>query len=326
MGVSFFQAMKILIFSLVTALSSFLSFAAFPEKPITVVVGFPPGSAPDVAVRSITQKLSARIGQAVVVENRSGAAGTIGASSVARATPDGYTLLFGSASSLTVGPALYKNLTYDTVKSFAPIVQMLRGAFILTVRADLPISNVKDLIALAKQSPGRLTYGSSGNGSLHHLCMEMFKSAANVYITHIPFRGSPQSWFALNSGEVDMICDSMPNPIPTIQSGKGRAIAVTGEKKVEYLPKTLTFKEQGYPVLNIDFWYGFLAPAGTPSDIINFLNAEITGVLKDPEIVNRYMAQSIEIVPGKPEDFARLLADEVKFWPVVVDKAGAKID
>jgi tripartite-type tricarboxylate transporter receptor subunit TctC len=318
--------MKSLIFTLLTLLGFSLTFAAYPDKPITVVVGFPPGSAPDVAVRSITQKLSARIGQAVVVENRSGAAGTIGAASVARAAADGYTLLFGSASSLTVGPALYKNLSYDTVKSFAPIVQMLRGAFILTVRADLPVNNVKELVALAKQNPGRMTYGSSGNGSLHHLCMEMFKSAANVYITHIPFRGSPQSWFALNSGEVDMICDSMPNPIPLIQSGKGRAIAVTGERKVESLPKALTFKEQGYPVLNIDFWYGFLAPAGTSSDIIHFLNTEITAVLKDPEIVNRYMAQSIDIVPGKPEDFARLLAEEVKFWPAVVDKAGAKID
>jgi tripartite-type tricarboxylate transporter receptor subunit TctC len=318
--------MKSLIIAITTALGSIAALAAYPDKPITVVVGFPPGSAPDVAARVVTQKLSIRIGQPIVVENRSGAAGTIGAAAVARAPADGYTLLFGSASSLTVGPALYKNLSYDTVTSFAPVVQMLRGAFILTVRADLPVNDVKELVAYAKQRPGRLTYGSSGNGSLHHLCMEMFKSAAGVYITHIPFRGSPPNWLALNGGEVDMICDSMPNPIPTLQSGKGRAIAVTGERKVESLPKALTFKEQGYPTVNIDFWYGFLAPAGTPVDIVNKLNADITDVLKDSELVNRYRAQSIDIVPGKPEDFGRLLAAEVKFWPPIVNKAGAKID
>lgn len=154
----------------------------------------------------------------------------------------------------------------------------------------------------------------------------MFKSAAGVYITHIPFRGSPPNWLALNAGEVDMICDSMPNPIPTLQSNKGRAIGVTGERRVESLPHARTFKEQGYPAVDIEFWYGFLAPAGTPPDIVVKLNAEITAVLKDPEIVNRYKAQSIDIVPGKPEEFGQLLADELKAWPAIVNKAGAKID
>lgn len=318
--------MKRFFVAITAAISCLAALAAYPEKPITVVVGFPPGSAPDVAARAVTQKLGARLGQSVVVENRSGAAGTIAAAAVARAPADGHTLFFGSASSLTVGPALYKNLSFDTVKSFAPVVQMLRGAFILTVRSELPVNDLKGLVAYAKVLPGRLTYGSSGNGSLHHLCMEMFKSAAGIYVTHIPFRGSPPNWLALNGGEVDMICDSMPNPIPTLQSGKGRAIAVTGERRVEALSKTPTFKEQGFPSVNIDFWYGFLAPAGTPADVVDKLNTEITAVLRDPEIVNRYKAQGIDLVPGRPDDFGRLLAAELTVWPAIVKRAGVTID
>jgi tripartite-type tricarboxylate transporter receptor subunit TctC len=318
--------MKRLLVLLSTALAACAALADYPEKPITVIVGFPAGSAPDVAARLVTQKLATRLGQAVVVDNRAGAAGTLGAAAAARAPADGYTLLFGSASSLTVGPALYKNLPYDTVKSFTPVVQMLRGAFILTVRADLPVNNLKDLVAYSKERPGQLTYGSSGNGSLHHLCVEMFKSAAGVDITHVPYRGSPPNWLALNRGEVDMICDSMPNPIPTLQAGKGRAVAVTGDRRADVVPNAGTFKEQGYPNVSIDFWYGFLAPAGTPPDVVNKLNAEIAHVLRDPEIVNRYKAQSIDIVPGKPEEFGRLIAAEAKMWGPVVEKAKVKID
>lgn len=318
--------MKKLSLVLTLLFATFASVAAFPEKSITLVVGFPAGSAPDVAARVVSQKLSNRLGQPVVVENRVGAAGTIGAGFVARAPADGYTLLFGSASSLTVGPALYKNLTYDTNKSFAPIIQMLSGAFILTVRADLPVNDLRELVLHAKERPGKLTYGSSGNGSLHHLCMEMFKSAASVDITHVPFSGSPPNWLAFNRGEIDMICDSMPNPIPTLQSGKGRAIGVTGDLRADIVPKAATFREQGFPSVNMDFWYGFLAPAGTPADVVNKLNAEIAAVLRDSEIVNRYKAQSIDIVAGKPEEFGRLLAAETKMWPPIVSKANAKVD
>ncbi|MDB5772468.1 MAG: hypothetical protein JWM42_2842 [Burkholderia sp.] len=302
------------------------ALAAYPEKPITVVVGFPAGSAPDVAARLVVQKLSARVRQPVLVENRPGAASTIATAAVARAEPNGYTLLFGTASGLTVGPALYNNLRYDAVKSFAPVIQMLRGAFILSVRSDLPVNNLKELVQYAKQRPGMVTFGSSGNGSLHHLCVEMLKSAAGIDLQHIPFKGSPPNWLALQTGEIDMICDSMPNPIPAVQGGKARAIAVTGDKRVDFVSDAATFKEQGYPQINIEFWYGFLAPAGTPAAIIDKLNAEIAEVLKDPEIVDRYKAQSIEILRGKPQDFGRLIAREAVEWPPIVKKAGVRID
>ncbi|MBI2739964.1 MAG: tripartite tricarboxylate transporter substrate binding protein [Rhodospirillales bacterium] len=213
----------------------------FPDRTITVIVGFPPGSGPDVAVRTVTQRLSTRLGQPIIVDNRAGAAGTIGAAAAAHAPADGYTLLFGSASSRTVAPHLCKNLTYDTVTAFAPIVQMLRGAFILTVRADLPARDLKQLVAYAKERPGKLSYGSSGNGSLHHLCMELFNNVAGVNITHVPYKGSPPNWLALNNGEVDMICDSMPNPLPTLQSRKGRVLAITGDHRSDSLPDIPTF-------------------------------------------------------------------------------------
>jgi tripartite-type tricarboxylate transporter receptor subunit TctC len=290
-----------------------------------VLVGFPPGSAPDVAARLVTQKLSGKIGQQVVVENRVGAAGTIAAAALARAPADGYTLMFASSSTLGVAPNLYKNLQFDPVK-LTPVVQMVRGAFILTVRSDLPVHNVKELIAYAKEKPGALTYGSSGNGSLHHLCMEMLKSSAGIDIRHVPFKGSPANWLALNRGEVDMICDSMPNPIPTLNSGRGRAIAVTGDKSISMLPGVATFKEQGQPGVDIEFWYGFVAPPGTPAQIVNTLNRDITAVLHDPDIVSRHQAQSIEMAPGTPADFGKLIAGEVKKWPAVIQKAGVRID
>jgi len=318
--------MRHCLYLFLISLFPLVASAAYPEKAITVVVGFPAGSAPDVAARLVVQKLSARLGQPVLVDNRVGAASTIGTASVARAEPDGYTLLFGSASGLTVGPALYANLRYDPVKSFTPVIQMLRGAFILSVRSDLPVNDIKELVQYARQHPGKLTYGSSGNGSLHHLCIEMLKSAAGIDAQHIPYRGSPPNWLALHNGEVDMICDSMPNPIPALQAGKARAIAVTGDTRVEYVSKAATFKEQGFPQINIDFWYGFLAPAGTPPAIVDKLNLEIGEVLNDPEIVNRYKAQDIEILHEKPQDFGRLIAREAAEWPAIVRKAGVRID
>jgi len=317
--------MKRLLIALLASLSALTAAAAFPEKPITVLVGFPPGSAPDVAARSVTQKLSTRLGQQVIVENRAGAAGTIAATALTRAPADGYTLMFGSSSTLSVAPALYKNLQYDPVK-LTPVVQMVRGAFILTVRAGLPVQNLKELIAYAKERPGKLTYGSSGNGSLHHLCMEMLKSSSDIDVIHVPFKGSPPNWLALNSGEVDMICDSMPNPIPTLQANRGRAIAVTGEQRISALPNVPTFKEQGHAAVDLEFWYGFVAPPGTPANVVSTLNREITAVLHDPDIINRQKAQSIEVVPGTPEEFGKLIAGEVKKWPAIIQKAGVKID
>jgi tripartite-type tricarboxylate transporter receptor subunit TctC len=311
---------------LVIASSANLVAAAYPERPITVVVGFPPGSAPDVAARLVTPKLSARLGQPVIVENRSGASGTIAAGVVAHARPDGYTLFFSSASTMTVAPALYKNLPFEGIGSFSPIVQIVRGPFILTVRSALPVHNVKELADYAHQRPGELTYGSSGNGSLHQLCMEMLKSAAGLDIKHIPYRGSPPNWLAFNAGEVDMICDSMPNPTLSIESGKGRAIAVTGDRHVSSIERTPTFKEQGFGQVSIEFWYGFLAPKGTPKDVIDKLNSEIAQAVNDAEITDRFRSQDLNVLTGTPEEFGKMIAAEAAVWPPIVAKLNMTLD
>jgi tripartite-type tricarboxylate transporter receptor subunit TctC len=316
---------KRLFIALLSLLSAFGVFAAYPDKPITVLVGFPPGSAPDIAARLITDKLSSRIGQAIVVENRSGAAGTIAASALARAPADGYTLMFGSSSTLAIAPALYKNLPFDPVK-LTPVIQAVRGPFILTVRSELPVHDLKELVAYASERPGKLTYGSSGNGSVHHLCMEMLKSSAGLDIVHVPFKGGPPDWLAFDRGDVDMICDSMPNPAPALQSGRGRAVAITGDQRSAILPNVATFKEQGRPDVDIEFWYGFVAPPGMPADVVNTLNRAITAVLRDPEIISRNKVDGIEMAPGTPENFGRLIAAEVKKWPPIIEKAHVKIN
>lgn len=302
------------------------ALAEYPDKPITIIAGFLPGSGPDVAARLAASRLAAQIGQPVIVDNKAGASGTIGTTFAARAEPDGYTLLIGSASALTVAPALYKKVDFDPVKSFAPITQMLQGSFILAVRSDLPIHNVAELLAYSKANPGKLNYGSSGNGSLHHLCMEMLKSATGLNATHVPYKGSPQSWAALNAGEVDIICDSMPGPLASLQLGKARAIAVTSDHRLASMPQVATFKEQGLPQVNIVFWYGFLAPAGTPPAIVNKLNAAFAKAFKDPELIRHYAEQDIDIVSGTPEQFGQIIAGETDMWARIIKQAGVSVD
>jgi tripartite-type tricarboxylate transporter receptor subunit TctC len=319
-------AMKRCLSLVLLCLSPLVAWAAYPEKPITVVVGFAAGSAIDTAARLTAQKLAGRLGQQVVVDNRAGAGSTIGTAAVARAAPDGYTLLFGSAAGLSVGPALYKNLGYDGVRSFAPVIQMLGGAFVLSTRSGLPVSDLKGLIAYAKQHPGKLSYGSSGVGTLHHLCVEMLKSATGLDIVHIPYKGSSASWLALMSGETDMICDAVPAAMSSVQAGKAKAIAVTGDRRVAVLPQVGTFKEQGFAEIGIEFWFGFLAPAGTPPAIVSQLNSAIAEVLKDPEIISRYQKEGYEVMRGPPEDLGRLIAREADAYAKVIDKAGVKLD
>ena len=205
---------------------------AYPSRQITMIVPFPAGSGPDVYARLIGAKLAPRLGQSVVIENRAGAGGAIGGRALARSDPDGYTIMFGSTSSVLVAPAIAKDTPYDPVKAFAPVIQVARGPFILSVRSDLPIHNVQEFVAYAKANPGKLNYGTSGIGSLHHLSTEMLKHAAKIEMTHIPYPGGAQSWTALQSGFVELIFDSMPGPISSLQAGKARAIAVTGTKRV----------------------------------------------------------------------------------------------
>jgi tripartite-type tricarboxylate transporter receptor subunit TctC len=302
----------------------------YPNHHITLVVPFPAGSGPDVYARIIADKLAPKLGQPVVIENRAGGGGTTGGRAVANAEPDGYTLLFGSTSSVVIAPAVAKETPYDPVTAFAPIIQVARGPFILSVRSDLPVKNLNELIAYAKQNPGKLNYGSSGPGSLHHLSTEMLKHATGIDMVHIPFPGGAQSWTALQSGVVDVIFDSMPGPISALQSGKARAIAVTGSKRlgdiagISGLASVPTFEEQGVKGVDVIFWFGILAPAGTPKPIVDKLNAALTASINDPDVLAKFAQQSIDAATGPADAFGRLIAQESAHWRQAVKDAGAK--
>jgi tripartite-type tricarboxylate transporter receptor subunit TctC len=329
------NAMIVRVGILLAALLAWFSGATawtedYPSRRITIVVPFPAGSGPDVYARIIAEKLSARIGQPTIIENRPGAGGATGGRTVAKADPDGYTILFGSTSSVVVSPAVAKEAPFDPVTAFAPIIQVARGPFILSVRSELPINSLRELIDYAKTSPGKLNYGTSGPGSLHHLATEMLKHATGIDIVHIPFPGGAQSWTALQSGVVDLIFDSMPGPISSLQAGKARAIAVTGSKRLGDLPgvsalsSVPTFEEQGVKGVDVVFWFGILAPAGTPKPIVAKLNAELAASIADPEVKARFAQQSIEIATGTADAFSNLIAAEATHWQQVVKTTGTR--
>jgi tripartite-type tricarboxylate transporter receptor subunit TctC len=302
----------------------------YPTRPITMIVPFPAGSGPDVYARLIGAKLAPRSGQPVVIENRPGAGGTIGGRALARAEPDGYTIMFGSTSSVVIAPAFAKDPPYDPVKAFAPVIQVARGPLILSVRSDLPINNLEDFIAYARAKPGKLNYGSSGIGSVHHLSTEMLKRAAKIDLTHIPYQGGSQSWTALQSGQVEVIFDSMPGPISSLQAGKARAIAVTGARRLGSLQaapmmaSVPTFAERGLPEVDAVFWFGIVAPAGTPPEIVSRLNAELVSIIDDASMKERFAQEGIDGAAGTPADFANFIATGAARWREVIEQLGIR--
>jgi tripartite-type tricarboxylate transporter receptor subunit TctC len=298
----------------------------YPAKPITLVNAFPPGGSTDIIARQLAAKLSQRLAQQVVVDNRAGASGTIGAASVARAEPDGYTMLFGVAANLAVAPAVLKSLPYDPVKSFASVVEIARGPYVLTVNPSVPAKDVAEFVAYAKQNPGKLNYGSPGQGSVHHLVNEMLKQATGIDLVHVPYKGGAPMYTAVVAGEVQVLIDGMPGPLAHIRSGKIRALGVTGDRRLAVLPDVKSFAEQGVKGVDAQFWWGIVVPAGTPQPVIARLNAEITQALADPEIKATFQNQNIEPSPGTSEAFGAWIAAERVRWVEVVAKAGIKVE
>jgi tripartite-type tricarboxylate transporter receptor subunit TctC len=294
----------------------------YPAKPITLINAFPPGGATDLVARQIAAKLTQRLGQQVIVDNRAGAAGTIGAASVARADPDGYTMLFAVAANLAVAPAVLKSVPYDPVKSFAPVVELARGPYVLMVNPSVPAKDLAEFVAYAKQNPGKLNYASPGQGSVHHLVVEMLKQATGIEIVHVPYKGGAPMYTATIGGEVQVLLDGMPAPLPHIRAGKVRPLGVTGDKRLGALPEVRSFAEQGVKGVDAQFWWGIVVPAGTPPAIISRLNAEITQILNDPEVRATFEKQNIDPSPGTPEAFGALVAAERARWADVVAKAG----
>ena len=262
----------------------------------------------------------------MVIDNRAGAAGTIAGAAVARAAPDGYTLLFGVAANLAVAPASMKNPPYDPATAFSPIIEVARGPYFWMVKPSVPAKNLKEFIAWARANPGKVNYGSPGQGSVHHLAGELFKRAAGMDMVHVPYKGGTTAYTALLGGEIDAMFDSMPAPLPHINAGKIRALGVTGPKRLQMLPDVPTFGEQGVAGVDVHFWWGFVGPAGLPREIVAKLNAEFGRTLADPELKATLAKWNIEATPGTPEAFGAYIAQESKRWREAVALAGLKLE
>ena len=298
----------------------------FPSKTVTLVNGFPPGGPTDLTLRQISAKLSERIGQPVVIDNRAGAAGTIAGAMVAKAAPDGYTLLFGVAANLAVALATMKNPPYDPATAFTPIIEVARGPYIWMVKPSVPARDLGEFIAWAKANPGKVNYGSPGQGSVHHLAGELFKRAAGIDMVHVPYKGGTTAYTALLGGEIDAMFDSMPAPLPHIAAGKIRALAVTGPKRLPALPDVPTMAEQGVQGVDVHFWWGFVGPAGLPKGVVAKLNGEFGRVLADPELKATLAKWNIEATPGTPEAFGAYIAQEARRWREAVAAAGLRLE
>jgi tripartite-type tricarboxylate transporter receptor subunit TctC len=308
------------------ARAGFAMAQTYPTKPVKLVVPYSTGGSTDSTARLVAQALSVRTGQQFIVENRPGAGGSLGHDYAAKATPDGYTLLFSAAGPLTVTPHTYARLGYEPIKSFEPIKLIAAAPLVLEVKPGLPVNSVADLIRLARQQPGKLSYASFGNGSAAHLAGELFKSAAGVDIVHIPYKGSGPALTDLLGGQVDMMFDVVVSSLAHIEAGKLRALAVTSDTRLELLPKVPTMVEAGVKDVDASTWFGVLAPAGIDPQIVSQLSAALDDVLQQPELRKTLASQGAIVRGGTPEDFRRFFLSEYTRWGKVVKAAGIKAD
>jgi tripartite-type tricarboxylate transporter receptor subunit TctC len=294
------------------------------QGPIKVLNGFAAGGQPDRVLRKVAERLAQQLGTAVIVENRPGASGTIAAAAVARAEPDGRTLLFGVAANLAVAPATMMAPPYDATRAFTPIVEVARGPYLLLVRSDAPARTPGEFVAWAKANPGKLNYATPGKGSAHHLGMEMLRLGQGLDLVHVPYRSG--LYPALLGGDVHVMLESLPGPLPHLESGKLRALAVTGPKRLALLPDVPTLHEIGIHDVEVNSWWGFVGPAGMPKPLVDSLNAEIRRALADPDIRATMAQWGIELTPGTPEAFARYIAAENQRWKSLVVRSGMALE
>ena len=297
----------------------------FPDKPLRIVVPFPPGGFNDTLGRIVGQKLSEAWGQPAVVDNRAGGGSTIGTDVVAKAAPDGHTLLV-VAFPFAVNASLYPKLPYDTVRDFAPIMLAGETPNLLVVNANAPWRSVADLVAAARANPGKLSYGSAGSGSSNHLSMELFKMMAAVTLVHIPYKGSAPMLTDLLGGQLDGLFDNTPNALPHVRAGKLRALAVTSARRSSLTPEVPTVAEAGLPGYEVGVWFGLVAPGTTPPDIVAKLNAELNRMLTLADVRQRFAAAGVEPVGGTSQQFAEHIGSEMAKWAKVVKASGAKAD
>ncbi len=322
----------LVVLRLLSAVAAALALAAaparadYPDRPIHLVVPFPAGGGADVLARTIMPRVARELNATIVIENRPGAGGNVGAEYVARAAPDGYTLLYGTNGTHAINKSLYANIPFDPVRDFAPVSRMTQIAALVVVYPGLPVATVGELVAYAKANPGKVFFASAGNGTTSHLAGELFKTVAQVDVVHTPYRGGALAAGDVVGGHVALMIDVMPNVLPLAKGGKLRALAVTTAARVPAAPEIPTVAESGLPGFEVSAWDGVLAPAGTPPAVIDRLNAAIRAALADPEVRDALVARGAQPVPGTPEAFARHIAAESEKWARVVRQSGAKVD
>ena len=296
----------------------------YPVKPIRLVSPYPPGGANDILARIVGQKLGESLGQQIVIENRGGATGNIGAEYVTKAAPDGYTILMGQASNLTINVSLMSKMPYDPVRDLAPVTLVATTPNLLVVHPSLPVRTVKDLVALAKAKPGSVNYASSGSGSAGHLAGELFKRVAHIDMVHIPYKGAAPALTDVVAGQAQIYFTSPISATPFVKGGRLRMVAVTSLKRSPSLPDIPTVAESGYPDFDVVSWWGILTPAGVPKEIIAKLHTEIVRVLALPEIKTKFADQGADVASDTPEHFAAYIKTEIAKWAKLIKELGVK--
>ena len=299
---------------------------SYPTKPIRWIVTYPPGGPTDVVARAIGAKLTEAWGQQIIIDNRAGAGGMIGTELGARAAPDGYTLLFGTSAGMTINPALQSKLPYDPVKDFAPVSLLVINPQLLVLNPTVPANSVKELVALAKAKPGQLNYASVGQGSPNHLGMELLKALTGTNIVHVPYKGTGPAITDLLGGQVQLMFNSMPTVLPLVRSGKLRALAVGSTQRISAIADIPTVAESGVPGFENVTWYGMFAPAKTPREIVNKLNAQVVRILAEPDMAQRLSSQGAEPRSSTPDELAKFMRVEFERWAKVIKSAGVKVE
>ena len=299
---------------------------AYPNKPVRWVVPFPPGGSADIMGRMIGQELSKALGQQVVIENRAGASAIVGSEYVAKSPPDGYTLLQGNVSQLTIHPSLYPKLPYDPVRDFAPVTVLGIVASVVVTTPSLPVGSIRELVALAKKRPGQLNFTSSGAGASTHLTGELLKQRAGISMTHINYKGSGPALTDVMAGFVEIMFENLPSALPFITGGKLKVLAVTGKDRSPVLPAVPTLAESGFPGFDMVSWQALVAPAATPRPVIDRLHADVVRVLKTAEMKEKMFGLGTEVVANTPEQFAQYLREETAKWSQIVRDAGIRLE
>ena len=297
----------------------------FPDRPIKIIVPFGPGGFTDVAARILQKELAPAIGQSVIIENKPGAGSTIGTAEVSRAKPDGYTLVMISTAHV-ISPHLYRQMPYDALRDFSPVMKLAEGPYVLVVHPSLGVKSVAELLALAKSQPGKIDYASSGNGSAQHLVGSLFTTLSGANLSHVPYKGSSQAMNDLIGGQVKVSFVGVPNALPNLASGKLMALGVSTAKRYAEMPDVPTIAEAGVPGYDATIWLGLLAPPGTPREIVQKLNADITKILSTPEARKLMASAGVDVATSTPEEFGRLMAAEMERWGKVVRETGATVN